>query len=179
MSNTKAPATGNEMSDVTDRFESNFATLPYTGLNVEFQKAFLKAQPNIEAAIKDSKNPHFKSNYADINSVIEACKEHLNAVGITIMQPMGGDADGRMWVKTLLTHANSGQYVESKMYIPKTDNVQAVGSAITYGRRYTLQALCLLTAEDDDGESTMDRAPAPAARPPYQKPGAPYKPGGR
>ncbi len=121
-------------------------------------KALLKAQPKIAAAIKDSKNPHFKSTYADINSVIEACKQHLNDVGILILQPVGFDpASGQMWVTTRLRHVESGEEIESKLPLVGVNDMQKIGSAITYARRYTLQSLVLMGAEDDDGNAASQQ----------------------
>lgn len=123
---------------------------------INLTKALLKAQPKIEAAIKDSKNPHFKSNYADINSVIAACKEELNKVGIVILQPVGMGADGA-WVKTILVHAESGETMESCVPLINVPDMQKLGSAITYARRYSLQSLILLGSEDDDGNAVSNQ----------------------
>jgi hypothetical protein len=169
----------NNWPDVTDRFPTTLSTtvssVPVFRTNAALYKALLKAQPKIEAAIKDSSNPHFRSKYADINSVILACKEQLNAEGIVVLQPVGFDQDNKMFVKTILVHAESGESIESRVPLMGTTDMQKLGSAITYARRYGLQSLVLLGAEDDDAESTMDRTPA-AAKPVYQKPA--YKPGG-
>jgi hypothetical protein len=126
--------------------------------------AFLKAQSLIGAAIKDKKNPHFRSTYADINSVIEACKDHLNAVGIVISQPIVIDAQGA-YVKTILTHAESSESIESVVPLIGATDMQKFGSAVTYARRYGLQSLVLLGAEDDDGNAASLPAPKPVARP--------------
>lgn len=115
--------------------------------------ALLKAQTVMGAASKGSSNPYFKSKYADFNSVLEACKEALNSNGITILQPH----DGTM-VETILLHT-SGEYISSttNIVVAKQNDPQAYGSAITYARRYGLQSLVSLPAEDDDGEGAMIR----------------------
>jgi len=116
--------------------------------NKEFYKAFLVAQKQIQGAHKDSTNPHFKSKYADLESVMDAVKVHLNNAGIIIVQPIVGDR-----VLTALIHAESGERIESDMPIVCKDpsDPQKWGSAITYARRYTLSSLCALPAVDDDG----------------------------
>lgn len=119
--------------------------------------ALLAAQRLMGAAKKGSTNPYFKSKYADLGSVLEACKDLLNENGITILQPHSADEFGA-YVETLLVH-ESGEYVGSKtkIQVAKANDPQALGSAITYARRYGLQSLLSMPAEDDDGESAMDR----------------------
>ncbi len=108
--------------------------------------AFLKAQKNIESVIKDQTNPYFKSKYADLTGVIDACKDKLNAEDIAVLQPIDG-----MSVETVLVHT-SGEWFSSLTPIvcKEANNPQALGSAITYAKRYGLQSMVLLPAEDDD-----------------------------
>jgi hypothetical protein len=140
--------------------------------------ALLKAQKEIEGAKKGANNPFFKSKYADFNAVLEACKGPLNDNGITILQPhrvleREGDVVGV--VETVLLH-ETGEFISSETLIKcaKQNDPQALGSAITYAKRYGLQSLVVLPSEDDDGEKSMGRsnakqvtkAPAkPAAKP--------------
>lgn len=123
----------------------------------EIAKALLIAQKNIGAAKKDSVNPFFKSKYADLGSVMEACKEELNKAEITVLQPVSGD-----FVQTVLLHS-SGEWISSQTQIisAKQNDPQAQGSAITYARRYGLQSMVFIPAEDDDGEKAMVRTSAP------------------
>ena len=120
--------------------------------------ALLKAQSAMGGAKKGASNPFFKSKYADLGAVLEACKDLLNDNGITILQPHGLYASGGAYVQTLLVH-ESGEYVgsETPVICAKQNDPQALGSAITYARRYGLQSLLSMPAEDDDGESAMDR----------------------
>lgn len=118
--------------------------------------ALLKAQKKIESAIKDSKNPFFKSNYADLNSVMDACKKHLNDEGILILQPIMSDSSGD-YVETSLSHDESGQTIVSKMKLLQPKNMQDYGSAISYARRYSLQSMVFIGSTDDDAEGSMDR----------------------
>ena len=71
--------------------------------------ALLKAQRNIGAAVKGSKNPFFKSSYADLGSVMEACKEQLNNEGITVLQPVVSDGS-TTYVETVLVHESGEQF---------------------------------------------------------------------
>lgn len=125
---------------------------------VEFAVALNNAQKKMGSAVKGAKNPYFKSKYADLNSVIEACKEVLNSEGISVLQPVVSDSSGD-YVETVLIHT-SGQHLASrtKLKMAKDNDMQAYGSAISYARRYGLQSMVLLpSSEDDDGEATMGR----------------------
>jgi hypothetical protein len=114
--------------------------------------ALHKAQGQIKAALKDSTNPHFKSKYADLSSVIEAVKPALQLNGITFLQGVHDAVDG-VAVETMLLHT-SGEWISSVMRIPAVkQDAQGYGSAITYGRRYGLQSMCGVPAEDDDGNA--------------------------
>lgn len=111
--------------------------------------SFLKAQKKIESVIKDKTNPYFKNKYADLTGVIDACKDKLNSEGIAILQPIDG-----MNVETILIH-ESGEWFSSLTPIvsKEANNPQMLGSAITYSKRYGLQSMVLLPADDDDGVS--------------------------
>ena len=115
--------------------------------------ALLAAQSEITWACKDSTNPHFKNRYADLQSVIEAIKPALNKHGIFFSQhPTPSDA-GTLGLTTILLHS-SGEWIEDTAIIPLPKNdPQGYGSAMTYGRRYGLAAICGLFQSDDDGEA--------------------------
>jgi hypothetical protein len=118
----------------------------------ELAAALHKAQGKIKAALKDSTNPHFKSKYADLSSVIEAVKQPLLDAGLVFTQGVH-DAEGGVAIETMLLHT-SGEWLSSTLRIPATkQDAQGFGSAITYGRRYGLQAICGVPAEDDDGNA--------------------------
>lgn len=116
--------------------------------------ALLRAQKNVGAATKGSANPFFKSRYADLGSVMEACKEALNNEGITVLQPVGFE-NGKHTVTTVLLH-ESGEFLSETMVleVPKA-NMQDLGSAISYARRYSLQSFDFIPAEDDDAEKVV------------------------
>jgi len=122
-----------------------------------FAKAFIAAQSAMGNAAKDSKNPFFKSTYADLNSVREACLPILNANGIAVLQPIV-QVDGKNFVKTLLLH-ESGESMEglTEIIYAKQNDAQAQGSGITYARRYGLQSLVNIGAEDDDGNKASEK----------------------
>ncbi len=121
----------------------------------EIAKALCEAQKEMGNAKKDSTNPFFKSKYADLNSVREACIPALNAHGIAVLQPTV-HIDGKNFVKTVLLH-ESGESFESltEIIYNKPNDAQAQGSGISYARRYGLQSLCNVGAEDDDGNEAV------------------------
>lgn len=140
--------------------------------------ALSKAQDEMEGASKDSTNPHFKSKYADLAAVREACRP-LSKHGIAHLQPTSADGS-RVTVTTMLMHS-SGEWIAQELTLTAGQaNPQAVGSAITYGRRYGLSAMVGIAPEDDDGEAAHGREHAQAQRqqPPPVKPEVVVKPDG-
>lgn len=123
----------------------------------ELAKALAAAQAEMGDAAKDGKNPHFRSSYATLAEVRRVVVPALAKHGIAVTQ-LPAVTDGGVEVTTVLMHS-SGQYVSSKLTMPVKDRApQAVGSAITYGRRYALAAVaCVAADEDDDGEAAMGR----------------------
>lgn len=122
--------------------------------------ALLKAQREMQNAKKDANNPFFKSKYADLNSVREACMPLLNENGIIVLQPMV-TVDGNEYVKTVLLH-ESGESIESftKILCKSQNDPQAYGSGVTYARRYGLQSLLSIGADDDDGNAASKDKPS-------------------
>lgn len=122
--------------------------------------ALLQAQKNMGVALKDAKNPFFKSKFADLNAIIDASVPVLNAEGIAVLQTPAVNSMGVGVIQTVLLHS-SGEYIASETLIQsaKPNDPQALGSAMSYARRYGLQATVTIKAEDDDGESAMDRLP--------------------
>lgn len=125
--------------------------------------AMVKAQMKMGNALKDSSNPFFKSKYADLNAVREACLPALNENQIMVMQPIIQE-NGIDFVETILMH-ETGQFYSctTKVLTIKANDPQAYGSAITYARRYGLQSMVCIGAEDDDGNRASDK---PVERPP-------------
>lgn len=128
-------------------------------------EALVKAQRSMGNATKDSKNPFFKSSYATLNAVREAVIPALNENDITLMQPTV-ELDGKFYVETLLLHI-SGEFVSglTEVVVAKDKDPQAVGSGISYARRYGLSALLCIGAEDDDAEAAMDRKKSAKSNP--------------
>ena len=117
----------------------------------EISKAILAAQMEMGNATKGSSNPFFKSKYADLNAIREACLPALHNHGISCLQPTV-HIDGKNFIKTILLH-ESGETFEglTEIIYSKINDAQAQGSGITYARRYGLQSLLNIGADDDDG----------------------------
>lgn len=123
----------------------------------KFAPALAKAQSEMGGAVKDSNNPFFKSQYADLTSVWKACKTALHSNGFSVIQaPVTNDT--RIGVSTMLLH-ESGQFVEGEytLAVKKQNDPQADGSSLTYCRRYALAAFVGICPVDDDGEKAMVR----------------------
>lgn len=118
--------------------------------------ALAKAQGEMEGAAKGNINPHFKSKYADLASVWEACREPLSKNGLAILQPVSAVGPS-VTVTTILAHS-SGEWLEESLTMTAQKNdPQGVGSAITYGRRYGLASMVGIAPEDDDGNAASAR----------------------
>lgn len=114
--------------------------------------ALAKAQAKIKPAIKDQDNPFFKSKYADLAAVWEVVREPLTSNGVTVIQIPTTDA-AKVSVETVLLHS-SGQYISGTLTVTAAQTTaQAIGSAITYLRRYALAAFCGVAQDDDDGNA--------------------------
>ena len=119
-------------------------------------EALSKAQALMKGASKDSTNPFFKSKYADLSSVWNACREPLTSNNLAIIQTTD-EKDGSIEVITTLAHS-SGQFIRGRLPIkPVKNDPQGIGSAISYARRYGLSSIVGIIQEDDDGESAMAR----------------------
>jgi len=128
----------------------------------ELAFALSKAQAEMGGAVKGSKNPFFGSIYADLTSVIRAIKEPFANHGLSFLQfPIVSDGGKGMGVETILMH-ESGQWISSEYMLPMVKlDPQGAGSAITYARRYSLQAMAGLPTVDDDAEAAMLRHAEP------------------
>lgn len=120
----------------------------------ELAKALATAQGEIENASKNAKNPHFKSNYADLAEVINTVRPIMSKHGISISQ-FPAFEQGLCSVETIVMHT-SGEWMSGISSAPVTkQDAQGVGSAITYLRRYSLAAIAGIAQEDDDGQSAV------------------------
>jgi hypothetical protein len=145
---------------------TNWSDTMKTSENIDkLAEALLRAQQEIRFAAKDSKNPHFKNNYADLESVIDAIKGPLNDNGIVFLQSPSPSDDGKLHLTTRLMH-RSGQWMEDTAVapMPKQDP-QGFGSTLTYLRRYSLSAVTGLYQADDDGNAGSGVGEKPAAKP--------------
>jgi len=125
--------------------------------------AMAKAQAEITGASKSSENPHFRSKYADLASVWDACRGPLTKHGLAIIQwPRLAHLGGEAWaleLETVLTHT-SGQWMADTLAVVLARlDAQSIGSAITYARRFSLGAVAGVAPEDDDGEGATAGAP--------------------
>lgn len=121
----------------------------------ELAKALAKAQGAMVGAVKDQANPFFKSKYADLASVWDACRKPLADNGLSVVQTeeFFFDNPDLVCVSTILMH-ESGEWIRGILAVkPVKSDPQAVGSAITYLRRYSLQSMVGVAPEDDDGNA--------------------------
>jgi hypothetical protein len=138
----------------------------YASENIgELAKALAAAQGEMNAASKDATNPHFKTRYADLASIMDACRGPLTKHGLAVTQLPGRDEAGQVTLTTTLMHA-SGQYISSTIGVrPAQENPQVVGSILTYLRRYTLASVVGVVSDDDDGEAASHTARSAPQRP--------------
>lgn len=134
-------------------------------------KALHAAKLEFPAIKKDMDNPFFKKKYADINSILEQVEPIMAKHGLMILQPIDTDS-----VCTQIIHVESGETMTSCLKLSGNLKAQDLGSEITYFRRYSLQSLLALQAEDDDGNIAQGRTNQPQQRPaPTQTPPPPPK----
>lgn len=136
--------------------------------------ALAKAQAEIKGAVKDSANPFFKSSYADLQSVWDAIRQPLVSNGLCVIQTTATNAAGGLELITTLAHS-SGQWIEGRCpangvkqvkvrqgnevitVVEPSIEPQAIGSALSYMRRYSLAAIVGVYQTDDDGEAAQAR----------------------
>ncbi len=141
--------------------------------NAELYGALAKAQGEITNAAKNSKNPHFKSDYADLASILDTVKPALSKNGIAVIQSTAFDGS-MVTVTTVLAHSAGGSISSEASCVPAKMDGQGIGSATTYLRRYGLAAMTGVAQADLDGEdSKHSTPPAPAVRQPKAKPNVP------
>ena len=129
----------------------------------EIAAALSRAQAVMAGAKRDSTNPAYRSKYADLASVWEACREALTKNGIAVVQMTRVSNDDEVIVETRLLHS-SGEWIEGELSVPVTKaDAHGYGSALTYARRYSLAAAVGVAPEDDDGQAATQARPT--ARP--------------
>lgn len=130
--------------------------------NKELFAAMAKAFAAIEGATKDANNPHFKSKYADLGSVVSAIKPALVSNSLWFAQ-VNHEQTGGVCVETILCHSSGQQFSFGKLFVPASkQDAQGYGSALTYARRYSLLTAFGVCPEDDDGnDATASYRAAP------------------
>lgn len=117
-------------------------------------EALAKAQSEFGIAVFDSKNPHFKNEFASLRSIDDATKKQLTTMGIAVTQILFSDEMGHPHMMTFLGHS-SGEYLagDLKLLLSKND-MQGLGASSTYGRRYCKSAAVNVVSDsDDDGNA--------------------------
>jgi hypothetical protein len=143
----------------------------------ELFTALAKAQGQVKEAELDKVNPHYRTRYASLGSIWGACRQALSSNGLSVIQGLAHDKDGKIVLESRLTHASGEQIVFfCPMLISKQD-MQGLGGAITYARRYSLAALVGIVADEDDDSNS---APKPTTQknspPPRQEAPTPAAP---
>ena len=113
-----------------------------------------EAKKEIGIVKKNSKNPHFKNTYADLNALIEAVEPILLEKGLILLQPI---KDGKVY--TQIIDIDNGEMIESSIDLSPNLTAQALGSQITYFRRYQISSILSLQASDDDGQLASQPQP--------------------
>ena len=159
--NTKTkPQNEEESTPKEASVESSFLNglINQSGKIDKLATALAKAQAEMEGAKTASKNPFFKSSYADLHAVMTSSLPYLNKQGLSIVQGNRYGSDNGFYVTTTLLH-QSGQWMRSKIKLPIEKNAQKIGAAVTYGRRYLLSAMTGVAQADDDGNGALSKAP--------------------
>jgi hypothetical protein len=130
--------------------------------------ALAKAQANMGKAFKDSVNPAFRSKFVSMASVLEAVLPSFNANGLAVLQHPVLEGVEMIHLTTVVTH-ESGEWMQSVCSMPVAGkrDAHAVGSAISYLRRYSLASIAGVIQSDDDGNAATDQAPQAPQQPAY------------
>ena len=120
--------------------------------------ALAQFQSEVTSAKKSSANPFFKSSYADLAEIWDTIRKPLAANHLAVVQSPEF-IEGRVQITTLITH-KSGQWIKGAFSLtPVKNDPQALGSAVTYGRRYSLAAFLGVAQDDDDGNAASGKQP--------------------
>lgn len=118
--------------------------------------ALSKFQSEVENPKNTADNPYYKSKYAPLQDVLNTVRPLLSKHGLSIVQSPSGDGE-RISIHTMLIH-ESGEWIEFDPLVLKAEKItpQGAGSAITYGRRYSLSAVLGISSEDDDDANSLE-----------------------
>ena len=127
----------------------------------ELTKGLFKFHTLVGKIAKDAKNPFFKSNYASLSHILQEISQPLQDAGLVITQWPNGTK-----LTTMLIHAESGEFFQSdyEMPVAKQNDPQALGSAISYARRYAVTSILSLNIDDDDANKASGKAPENAKK---------------
>ena len=128
----------------------------------ELATALAAAQAEMKNATLNKINPHFKSKYADLAGIRDTVTPALTKHGLSVVQGTDTTETGIV-VVTRLMH-KSGQWMESRFPIAY-DKPQTMGSAYTYARRYSLSAMCAISADEDDDANAANEKPVAPVMP--------------
>lgn len=120
-------------------------------------RALFNVKKELRPMVKDSANPFFKSKYLELSDILSNLEPILHGKGLFLTQ---GTIvrEGATLVVNRVTHEESGQYVESEFPAEVANaDPQKLGSAVSYARRYGLQALFALNVVDDDGNAASGK----------------------
>lgn len=129
-----------------------------------FNNKLLEVQKEIGAIKKDANNPFFNSKYFDINSLLAQVKPILNKHGLVLTQALTNiyvsdvQETPVLGLRTEILDTESGERLSDQCPLPAVADPQKAGSAITYFRRYALQSLLALEAEDDDANAASGKS---------------------
>ncbi len=161
LNNQPASPSNLERSDSMPYFYFSGLSFVTSSATAKIDAALAKAQGEFAGAKKDSVNPHFRSAYADLASVVDACREALAKNLISYTQwPVDSDGLEKVTLITRLSH--DGEFIQSQASIPLVKkDPQGFGSALTYLRRYSLMSALGIAPEDDDGNDASGKPAAP------------------
>ena len=135
---------------------------------IDLTKGLAKFHSLVGKIAKDAKNPFFKSNYASLSHILEEITDPLQQSGLVITQFPNGSG-----LTTILIHAETGQYLQAtyEMPVSKQNDPQALGSAISYARRYAVSSILSLQIDDDDANKAAgNKAPTEGKKTAPEKP---------
>jgi hypothetical protein len=124
---------------------------------INLYKKLHAVKSKIGMVTKSSNNPFFKTKYADLNAHLEVVEPICQELGLVLTQSTLANPQLGNVVKTDITDIDSGAQISSVLQLPKLDDMQKLGGAITYARRYTLGALLAIQTDDDDGNTATGK----------------------
>jgi len=121
-------------------------------------EAVAKAQGEFRSVMCNRENPYFKSNYADIDAIMNAIRTPLSKNGLSVWQPPCSNENGTTILHTRIIHS-SGQWIASRLrLIPPKNDMQSLGSTMSYVRRYAISSMLGITVSDDIIDDDAERA---------------------